>query len=133
MIESVLRGELLSHARASGWMADFGEALPCEGVALHDGREACAYHNQYPVDWAVINREALRRAGKAHKALSNPPTLTRTPIPHPKPSPQTLTLNPSPNLRPAPDSYPYPGGRGVLLLALRLHHLPERVAPLLAG
>ena len=86
MIESVLRGELLAHARASGWMADFGEALPCEGVALHDGREACAYHNQYPVDWAAINREALRRAGKAHRALSNPPTLTRTPI---------LTLNPS--------------------------------------
>ena len=91
MIESVLRGELLSHARASGWMADFGEALPCEGVALHDGREACAYHNQYPVDWAVINREALRRAGKAHKALSNPPTLTRTRILTPNPS-----LNPEP-------------------------------------
>ena len=49
MIESVLRGELLSHAQASGWMADFGEALPCEGIALHDGREACNYHNQYPV------------------------------------------------------------------------------------
>ena len=63
MVESVLRGELLSHAGASGWMADFGEALPCEGIRLHDGREACAYHNQYPVDWATLNRAALRRAG----------------------------------------------------------------------
>ena len=88
MVESVLRGELLAHARALGWMADFGEALPCEGVALHDGREACAYHNQYPVDWAAINREALRRAGKALRALSNPPTLPRTRILTPNPSPK---------------------------------------------
>jgi alpha-glucosidase len=41
---------------ASGWMADFGEGLPYDAV-LFDGRRGAEYHNQYPVDWARLNRE----------------------------------------------------------------------------
>lgn len=47
----------------SGWMADFGEWLPADAV-LHNGASGLAYHNQYTVDWARLNREAIAEAGK---------------------------------------------------------------------
>ena len=47
----------------SGWMADFGEWLPFD-AKLHSGISAEVYHNIYPVDWAKVNREAIREAGK---------------------------------------------------------------------
>lgn len=40
-------------------MADFGEALPCAGVQLHDGSSPCTYHSLYAYDWAKINRAAV--------------------------------------------------------------------------
>ena len=45
----------------SGWMADFGEYLPLDCV-LHDG-EAAKLHNQWPVLWARLNREAIEEYG----------------------------------------------------------------------
>ncbi len=47
----------------SGWMADFAEWLPYDAV-LYNGADPKAYHNQYPVDWARLNREAIEEAGK---------------------------------------------------------------------
>lgn len=47
---------------ASGWMADFGEGLPYDAV-MADGRSGAVYHNQYPVDWAALNRAAIQEAG----------------------------------------------------------------------
>jgi sulfoquinovosidase len=47
----------------SGWMADFGEWLPTDAV-LHSGVSAKVYHNRYPVEWAKLNREAIKEAGK---------------------------------------------------------------------
>ncbi|MBR3126030.1 MAG: alpha-glucosidase [Mogibacterium sp.] len=44
-----------------GWMADFGEYLPTDCV-LHDGDPA-ELHNQWPVLWAKINREAIEEYG----------------------------------------------------------------------
>ena len=46
----------------SGWMADFGEALPVE-IQLHSGVDPVAYHNQYPYEWARLNREVADEAG----------------------------------------------------------------------
>ncbi len=46
----------------SGWMADFAEALPYDSV-LSSGVSASAYHNEYPYDWARLNREAVQAAG----------------------------------------------------------------------
>ena len=45
----------------SGWMADFGEYLPVDCV-LHEGDPA-RLHNQWPVLWARINREAIEEYG----------------------------------------------------------------------
>lgn len=42
----------------SGWMADFGEALPHDAV-LSSGVSAAEYHNFYPVAWAKLNRAAV--------------------------------------------------------------------------
>lgn len=47
----------------SGWMADFGEALPFDGV-LYDGTSGLDYHNRYPVEWAKLNAEAVEEAGR---------------------------------------------------------------------
>ncbi len=42
----------------SGWMADFGEWLPLDAV-LYSGVNPKIYHNEYPVVWAKLNREAV--------------------------------------------------------------------------
>ena len=42
----------------SGWMADFGEALPFDAT-LHSGIDAAIAHNEYPEAWARLNREAI--------------------------------------------------------------------------
>lgn len=60
--KDIIRKNLID-AGLSGWMADFGEWLPFD-AKLHSGVDASLYHNVYPVDWARINREAIREAGK---------------------------------------------------------------------
>ena len=47
---------------ASGWMADFGEALPYDAV-LNGNIPGNAYHNQYPEAWAQLNREVIEETG----------------------------------------------------------------------
>lgn len=47
----------------SGWMADFSEALPFD-AKLYSGADGASYHNRYTEDWAKLNREAIRRAGR---------------------------------------------------------------------
>jgi len=48
-------------AGVAGWMADFGEALPLE-IHPHSGADPAAYHNQYPYDWAELNRAMAEEA-----------------------------------------------------------------------
>lgn len=45
-----------------GYMADFGEYLPVDSV-LYDG-DAAKLHNEWPVLWAKINREAIAESGR---------------------------------------------------------------------
>jgi len=47
---------------ASGWMADYGEALPFDSV-LYSGEDPAVYHNRYPEAWARLNREVLVEEG----------------------------------------------------------------------
>lgn len=47
----------------SGWMADFAEWLPFD-AQLHSGISAKSYHNQYPVDWMKLNKEAIEEMGR---------------------------------------------------------------------
>lgn len=59
-IKNIIKNNMLAYG-LSGWMADFGEALPWDAV-LYNGRSPEQYHNQYPVDWARVNREAIEEA-----------------------------------------------------------------------
>lgn len=56
-LKGVIRDQLLASG-LSGWMADYGEALPWD-AALHSGESAPDWHNRYPIEWAKLNREAL--------------------------------------------------------------------------
>ncbi|MBK7975668.1 MAG: alpha-glucosidase [Deltaproteobacteria bacterium] len=59
----VLRDEVLG-VGASGWMLDFGEALPFDAV-LASGESPATAHNRYPEDWAELARQAVADAGRA--------------------------------------------------------------------
>lgn len=65
-IKGIIKENLLS-VGASGWMADFGEGLPFD-ARLHAGIPA-KYHNQYPEEWAQVNREAIREAGRENDVV----------------------------------------------------------------
>ena len=60
-IKQVIKDELIASG-ASGWMADFGEALPYDGK-LHSGTSVKA-HNRYAEEWQKVNREAIDEAGR---------------------------------------------------------------------
>merc|ERR1740121_1209826 len=53
---------------ASGWMLDYAEALPHD-TKLHGNQDPSSYHNEYPVEWAKVNREAISEAGVEDDAL----------------------------------------------------------------
>jgi len=60
-IKDIIKTEMIARG-ASGWMADFGEALPMDSV-LKNG-DSATYHNRYPEEWAIVNREAIQEAGR---------------------------------------------------------------------
>lgn len=60
-MKSVIQDQVIG-VGASGWMADFGEALPYD-AKLHSGTSAAAFHNVYPEAWARLNREAIEATG----------------------------------------------------------------------
>jgi len=79
--KNVLREQVMVTG-ASGWMADFGEALPYD--AKLKSKSAKSYHNQYPEEWVKVNREALEDEGLwqdslifSRSAYSRSPGLAR--------------------------------------------------------
>eukprot|EP00850_Spirogloea_muscicola_P010644 SM000063S20034 [mRNA] locus=s63:396349:401466:+ [translate_table: standard] len=55
-----LKGAMLDMVRTgvSGWMADFGEALPFD-CYLYSGEKPVTAHNRWPELWAELNREVV--------------------------------------------------------------------------
>jgi len=53
---------------ATGWMADFGEALPYD-TQLSSGEPTRTYHNRYPEVWAQLNRELIEEIGLGDEAV----------------------------------------------------------------
>lgn len=66
-LKEVLRAQL-EECGVSGWMADFGEALPFD-AQLADGSDPATYHNRYPIEWARLNREVVEESGALGDAL----------------------------------------------------------------
>ena len=62
-IKNVIKTEMVGKAGASGWMNDFGEALPFD-AKLHDGSDPTVWHNRFPEEWARVAREAIEEAGR---------------------------------------------------------------------
>ena len=61
-MKQVIKDQLIDEGRCRGWMHDFAEALPFDAV-LYSGVSGAEYHNQYPVDWAKLAREAIEEVG----------------------------------------------------------------------
>lgn len=73
----VIRDNVID-AGASGWMADFGEALPYDAV-LFDGEPAAVHHNRYPEEWAAVNRQAAEETGRDDLVFFSRSGFTRSP------------------------------------------------------
>ena len=67
-IKSVIKDELIGKAEASGWMTDFGEALPFDSK-LSGGADPAVWHNRFPEEWGRVNREAIEEAGRGDDIL----------------------------------------------------------------
>ena len=77
-VKSVIKDNLIGGG-ASGWMADFGEGLPYDAV-LSSGADPKSYHNRYAEEWAEVNREAIREAGRENDLVFfNRSGYTRSP------------------------------------------------------
>jgi sulfoquinovosidase len=61
-IKDIIKRNMIGNG-LSGWMADFAEWLPFDAL-LHSGIDPKDYHNRYAADWALVNREAIREAGR---------------------------------------------------------------------
>jgi len=60
-VKELIKDQMIATG-VSGWMADFGEALPFD-AELFEGCDAAEFHNRYPEEWARVNREAVEEAG----------------------------------------------------------------------
>jgi alpha-glucosidase len=60
-LKDVVKQQVLATG-VSGWMGDFGEGLPLD-AQIHSG-DAASYHNRYPEEWARLQQEAVREAGR---------------------------------------------------------------------
>lgn len=67
-IKQVIKDEMIGKARASGWMGDFGEALPFD-ADLYKGSDPHFWHNHYPEAWAEVQREAIDETGRGEDFL----------------------------------------------------------------
>ncbi|WP_420146735.1 alpha-glucosidase, partial [Spirosoma sp.] len=71
-MKSIIKNNMISKdgngAGASGWMADFGEALPFTSE-LYGDADPYVWHNHYTEQWAQLNREAIREAGREDDIL----------------------------------------------------------------
>ncbi|MDJ0798508.1 MAG: alpha-glucosidase, partial [Calothrix sp. MO_167.B12] len=61
--KEIIKTEILGTIGAKFWMADFGEAAQFDGK-FYCQQSGLTYHNQYPVDWANVNRAAIQEANR---------------------------------------------------------------------
>jgi alpha-glucosidase len=64
--KELIQREMIENAQASGWMADFGEALPFD-AELFGGADPHVWHNHYPEAWARLHREAIEETGQGEE------------------------------------------------------------------
>ena len=62
--KGVIQSEVFTYAGASFYMADMGETAPVNGVYHRSDLHGLSRHNSYSEEWARVNREAIRDAGR---------------------------------------------------------------------
>eukprot|EP00804_Cyclotella_cryptica_P019175 CCRYP_021137-RA/>CCRYP_021137-RA protein AED:0.01 eAED:0.01 QI:259/1/1/1/1/1/2/302/927 len=63
--KNVVRSEVMDYAGASFWIADMGESAPIVNSLYHkQSINGLSFHNAYPQEWARVNREAIKDAGR---------------------------------------------------------------------
>lgn len=67
-MKNVIRDEVIGRAGCRGYMADYAEAMPFDGV-LASGEDPAVWHNRYPVEWAKLHREAREETGLGSEIL----------------------------------------------------------------
>jgi alpha-glucosidase len=67
-IKNIMNANMIGAAGASGWMNDFGEALPFD-AKLYDGSDPAVWHNRYPEEWQRVNREVIEESGHGDDML----------------------------------------------------------------
>ena len=67
-IKNIMKTNMIGAAGASGWMNDFGEALPFD-AKLYDGSDPAVWHNRYPEEWQRVNREVIEESGHGDDML----------------------------------------------------------------
>ncbi|KAB1190650.1 MULTISPECIES: alpha-glucosidase [Haloferax] len=75
-LKSIIQEELLENG-FRGWMADFGEGLPLDGVL--DAANPHEFHNRYPVEWARVNEDAVTEVGADQSVFFTRAGYTRSP------------------------------------------------------
>jgi alpha-glucosidase len=66
--ETVIGTHMLDYG-LSGWMADFGEYLPIDGIHLANRVDPRLMHNAWPTLWARVNARAIAARGRTGEAL----------------------------------------------------------------
>ena len=66
-VKEIIKTNLIGSG-LDGWMADFGESLAPESF-LYNQMDGLAYRNQYTVDWARANQEAVAESGQGEGLL----------------------------------------------------------------
>ena len=60
--KDIIKENLIKGAGSKGWMSDFGESVPYDGV-MYSGVSGADHHNEYPEMWQQLNRDAVRELG----------------------------------------------------------------------
>lgn len=67
-VKDVIKETILNEG-FSGWMGDFGEALPHDAL-MASGESGYQWHHRYVEEWVALHQEAINEAGAAGEAIA---------------------------------------------------------------
>ena len=65
-MKDVIKKNMIEEAGAWGWMHDFGEYTPFDAYPVGNNGDPFRNHNDYPKQWALVVKEAIKESGVAH-------------------------------------------------------------------
>ena len=68
-MKSIIKDNMVKDASAFGWMHDFGEYTPFD-IKLYNQMDPYEFHNQFPTEWAKLNREAENELANGNQIVA---------------------------------------------------------------